>query len=147
MDFETTAARSEVEESEKKKLQTTTTKKNRHYYEQRFIETLVQKCNDGDVKNYKYAGGSKKGSRHANYFALMKRNDPSLLEPHHESNCACSHPIEENCFIQHKPSKVLIVVGNCCIENYLDKQQQKRTCAECDTPHKNRKLIIVISTR
>jgi hypothetical protein len=82
-----------------------------------------------------YAGGSV-GS-HFNYFKL--RHPEMTVLPEHSPDCLCSHPIEENCYIENKHNGRIAVVGNCCIRKFLPEENQGRTCENCGATHRNRK--------
>ena len=84
-------------------------------------------------QNWKYAGGDKK--QHYNYFKL---SCPDLVLPEHKNECICGHHIVENCFIRKDDKKELLIVGNCCIKKFVEKQT--RTCKICNKPHQNRKV-------
>jgi hypothetical protein len=105
---------------------------NNRYYKQ-FISYLEACTGDINVVNYRYAGGDT--GRHANYWRTMGRTKAEM--PPHKNICACGHEIDENCFIEHKSSGKLIVLGNCCIKRYIP--DSGRTCERCGDPHKNRK--------
>ncbi|MFK5969597.1 MAG: hypothetical protein QM487_05685 [Candidatus Marithrix sp.] len=103
-----------------------------------------------------YSGG-RWGSR-LNYFNLIYTDDSEF--PPDVINCACNHPIVENCFISipmddpsneklpdHEIHTVtrksdgridrIVVVGNCCMYRCMEKSG--RTCEKCSKPHQNRK--------
>jgi hypothetical protein len=105
---------------------------NSRYYKQ-FISYLEKCTGDANVVNYRYAGGDT--GRHANYWRTMGRTKAEM--PAHKNICACGHDIDENCFIEHKSTRKLIVLGNCCIKRYIP--DSGRTCERCGEPHKNRK--------
>jgi hypothetical protein len=99
----------------------------------RFYENLSKITGDRDPSHYCYAGG-RTGS-HRSYVKTQKIAEDSLPPP--TDRCVCKHTIRENCFLKHKPTGQLIVVGNCCIKRYVP--SCGRTCEKCGNPHKNRK--------
>lgn len=80
-----------------------------------------------------YAGGDHE--RHLRYFYQVFPEAESL--PGHEDRCVCNHPIKWNCYIRHKVSNEVVVLGNCCIKKFI--KDSGRTCGMCGEPHKNRK--------
>ena len=107
-----------------------------------FYDHLRSQTNDDDLRNYCYAGGSRPG-RHYNYWITQGHPDDAM--PPYVTECACGHPIEENCFIRHKPTNKFIVLGNCCIKRYIP--ASGRTCERCEKPHQNRKDNLCNSCR
>lgn len=98
-----------------------------------FYENLKKRTGDGDPNNYCYAGG--RVGRHLSYTVtqgLARETFPKETE-----KCVCGHKIKENCFLKHKPTGELIVVGNCCIKRYVP--DCGRTCELCGIKHSNRK--------
>jgi hypothetical protein len=89
---------------------------------------------DDPISEWVYAGGD--GGAHAAWFKLRY---PGREPPGHRASCICGHPIAENCFIENRLTRALIVVGNCCIRRYLPKNQAGRSCADCGRPHRNRR--------
>ncbi len=88
-----------------------------------------------DMKDYKYCGGDSK--QHLNYWNLFNRNK-NLDTPDYTTKCICGHDIEDNCYIIHKTSENILVLGNCCIQKFCP--DSGRTCDDCGEPHRNRKV-------
>jgi len=103
----------------------------------RFYTGLVEyNLTKEEIENgdWVYAGGDQCGA-HLNYFKIVFPEAESL--PEHEDHCVCNHPIKWNCYIRHKVTNEVIVLGNCCIKKFIPKSM--RTCGMCGEPHKNRK--------
>ena len=98
---------------------------------QKFIDGLAEYglTYEEVKKNWKYAGGDSR--HHLNYYHLCYAH---LQPPEWTDRCVCDHVIKENCYITD--GTWFLVVGNCCIKKFLDKQT--RTCDMCKRPHKNR---------
>lgn len=106
-------------------------------YAEIFIKRLRERSQAQDdtfASEWVYAGGSE-GSNY-NYFKIRFPGKPV---PAQEFECLCTHPIQENCYIENLFTGELVVVGNCCIEKFLPEDHQHRTCGRCNQPHKNRK--------
>ena len=84
-----------------------------------------------EVKDWSYCGGNK--GRHLNYFKICCKNEDL---PGWQCECVCGHPIIENCYIQDKKKEKKLILGNCCIEKFIDKCS--RTCEICRKPHRSR---------
>lgn len=103
--------------------------------------------------DFKYIGGDGKISRslylkflhkeitkttltrnsHLNYWLTTNPNTPLPDKTH---NCICGHPIIENCYIENIHSKEILILGNCCINRFVEKKG--RTCKICGASHKRR---------
>jgi len=81
------------------------------------------------LEEWVYAGGD--SGRHARWFNLYYGE---MKMPPYQDECICTHPISEQCFIQNRITKELVVVGNCCIKCYL--LNSGRTCLNCNKKHK-----------
>ena len=57
-------------------------------------------------------------------------------QPKYTTYCICTHDIEQNCYIYNNLNKKALVVGNCCVCNFLP--NSKKTCELCREPHKRR---------
>lgn len=102
-----------------------------------FFKALAANSPDGSnaVTNWEYAGGDT--GRHFNYFKI--KFPPGTGFPPYATECICEHPIKENCFIQCKLNRdMLLVVGNCCIDTYFDTADKGRKCEDCGARHRNR---------
>ena len=109
------------------------------FYAQLFFKALKANSPDGTSKatNWEYAGGDT--GRHARYFAI-KFAGTLTTPPPYNTECICTHDIVENCYLQCRLNRdLLLVVGNCCIKKFLPKELQGRTCAICGKPHRNRR--------
>ena len=86
--------------------------------EERFIEGLLQydltleEIQSGD---WKYCGGDRGHRRE--YFHLSQ---PGREHPEHRVECACRHPIQENCYITN--GNKVIVLGNVCIKRFFTRE-------------------------
>jgi len=103
-------------------------------YLARFKEGLRRWTGDDDVANYRYYGGDQ--GRHLSYFVNTLHRRPTDM-PDRRAFCVCGIKIMEQCFLEHEPSKELVVVGNCCIRRYVPKAG--RTCDCCGEGHRNRR--------
>jgi hypothetical protein len=92
-----------------------------------FYKNLVQITNDKDLNNY-YRGG---GASTINDQRYYNAKYPHILAPPHEDHCLCSTYIKNQCFLYHKPSSQLIVVGRCCYKRFIPEENQKRYCETC----------------
>lgn len=58
---------------------------------------------------------------------LMERDFPSIVTPAYRSRCICARHITEQYYIVYKDysglEEEIIVVGNCCIEKYLPREE------------------------
>ena len=85
-----------------------------------------------------YVGGNR-GSHH-NYFKLKSRTQ-RMRRPSEVGMCLCGHYIEEQCYIRHKQSGRMLVVGNHCVKRF--KKRVVRTCEalvdgkRCGGAHRN----------
>lgn len=104
-------------------------------YEKKFYEKLASLTGDTNPENYCYAGGRSYTTSHYNYWKTQGYTDEQM--PKQEQKCLCGHEIKENCFIRHKPTDKIVVVGNCCIKRYIP--ASGRTCEVCGKGHKNKK--------
>lgn len=59
------------------------------------------------------------------------------VRPAGASNCICTHPIENQCYIYNKNLNTFAVVGNCCVKNVM--KINKKTCEFCGEGHSRRK--------
>lgn len=98
-----------------------------------FKNGLVAAGGTPDTNDYVFAGGGT-GAK-LNYFHL--RYCGTRQAPGHKEACVCSHKIVENCYIEHKLTGKLYVIGNHCIKRFM--HGIDRTCTFCGTIHKNRK--------
>jgi hypothetical protein len=118
----------------------------------RFIEGLekynltLEEINSG---KFTYAGGNgaywigygadrelhHHRNAHYNYFLLRF---PEYEFPEQRFECVCRHAIVENCYIYNE-EKGFLVIGNCCIQRFMDAKFAGRTCELCKSPHKNRR--------
>jgi hypothetical protein len=110
-------------------------------YQNRFSTFLNAETEDNNVGNYRYIGGN--SGRHLNYWLTQGRKINDM--PKGVKKCACSHVIKENCYIEHKPTGKVVVLGNCCIKRYIP--DSGRTCEQCGASHKNRKNNLCNSCR
>lgn len=85
-----------------------------------------------DLINYIYWGGDF-GSHLSYYLFTLKEGIP--LEK--EERCPCGKDISNNCYIKHLDDDKKVIVGSCCIKNFLP-NGLKRRCEVCNEPHKRR---------
>ena len=100
----------------------------------KFMKGLEERgINEDEFKGYKYAGGNK--GCHLKYFKIC-----GLIKEYPQPNnrCVCDHKIKENCYLVNDVNDILII-GNCCIKNFVPKENQGRHCSKCNNTHKNRK--------
>ena len=102
--------------------------------QKRFKEGLKKITGDDSLVNYVYAGGNVCGAE----LAYFHTKNPGVSLPGHKLECVCTHEILKNYYIKHVPTKMIVVVGSCCIKRYLPEDNQRKTCSECGAPHKNR---------
>jgi hypothetical protein len=97
-----------------------------------------------NLNSWIYYGGAQ--DQHLNYLKLKEPsavvNGKSIYE-YSESCmvCGCRGPLGRlvhNCYIINPENDDMLVVGYCCIENFLDEKNKKRTCSQCKEPHRNR---------
>ena len=81
---------------------------------------------------WKYIGGD--SGRHRKKFKTIFGRTPDIAQL---DECICSHKIVENCYLENKLSGKQIVVGNCCINRYIEDTSKK--CEECGDEHRNTK--------
>jgi hypothetical protein len=88
---------------------------------QKFIDGLAEYglTHDEVKKNWKYAGGDSR--HHLNYSTCAMR---TFSRPIGRTGASATMCIRENCYITD--GTWFLVVGNCCIKKFLDKQT--RTC-------------------
>jgi hypothetical protein len=99
-----------------------------------------------EIKKWVYCGGdahttendNTRGQSHLNYWLTQKHYDIRKGKPIHMKECVCKVPIIQQCFISSPDGEEILVVGNCCINQYTDKGVS-RTCSRCGDKHKNRK--------
>ena len=110
--------------------------------DKKYLNKIVAKLQQYDLTyddflKFSYSGGNK--NRHYNYWKIKMKNDEL---PTYEDKCVCGVSIVENCYITRDvgDSIELLVLGNCCIKRFLPKEKSCRTCENCGTPHRNRKL-------
>lgn len=106
----------------------------------RIKDEVFSVTNDDDLSHYVYAGG-RNGSMYK-YFVMRKTRHEM---PDKRDECLCGHHIKENCFIEHRPTGELFVIGNCCIKKWLPKENQRKTCEICNCPHKRTKTNVCTS--
>jgi hypothetical protein len=102
-----------------------------------FIEGIRKyKLTDKQIEEsgFYYAGGDH--DEHAKYWDL--RYPSKKDRPEHRSQCVCDVKIKKNCYITDD-DEFFLVIGRCCIERFIPKDKQGRTCSSCKKPHKNRK--------
>lgn len=106
-------------------------------HEQKFLEGLLRACGDADLANYEYYGGDTGSRLRYLELKLSERDDAELTIPRHACHCACGHDIIENCYLRHKPSDRLVVVGSCCVKQFIP-GGLARQCSTCGSAHRNR---------
>lgn len=103
-----------------------------------YVQTLIEELGDDFMNKWSYAGGNR-GKRHKNYFELFNK-EKKLEEPEPTDRCACGHKIVENCYIYNKELNELRILGSCCIKKFLNESNRGRTCKDCGSSHRNRKV-------
>lgn len=106
-------------------------------FQQFFMSRLFQHGGTNDILDYKYAGGDGKGTHHYAKFhkfyfdnVVPKRFPFVPKYPTYQSHCICDASITEQCYLVNVKTKILIVVGNCCIRTYVPEEATKK-CTEC----------------
>ena len=84
------------------------------------------------LDQWKYIGGNE--GRHLRKYITLFNKRPDIQ---HKTKCICTHDINENCYIENIISGKQLVVGNCCINSYLETTDQ--LCEYCKAPHRNKK--------
>jgi len=108
-------------------------------HQSRFVNGLHKMTGDVDMSKYKYAGGDYDSDLiFYNEHVKTKNVHYNRQDPDHEDECLCGQKITRNNYIEHDVTHKLVVVGSCCIKKFLDKDKQRRTCEQCNNPHKNR---------
>jgi hypothetical protein len=64
----------------------------------------------------------------------LLREQIELLDPTH---CCCTHEIVYPRFVQHIETKVIAVIGSCCIKRF----KLERRCTDCQTPHRRQSSL------
>jgi len=73
--------------------------------------------------------------KHVKYWQM--RYGAKLCPPY-RNKCVCKVPIKYNCYITDD-DELFLVIGRCCIERFIPKDKQGRTCSNCKKAHRNRK--------
>ncbi len=89
-------------------------------------------CVDEDAKNKEYIS-----NRHYKYWINNKEEEEE--EPFNYTHCLCFHCIKNLCYIKNIRTKKIYVVGNECINKFVDPTMQGRLCKRCKEKHKNHK--------
>lgn len=98
-----------------------------------FLENLQNLTGDGDINNYHRGGGDT--GKMVDYYKARFSHIPI---PAYEHKCKCGTFIKKQCYLYHKPTDQLIVVGSCCYLRFIPKVNQQRYCKTCNTPLKRR---------
>lgn len=92
-----------------------------------------------DINKFIYYGGD--FGSHLNYFNnIIKITNERKPDP--SNKCACGHDIVNNAYVKHKNTNEISVVGSCCINKFMTKDQKSRKCVFCNKNHKNNKNSI-----
>jgi len=89
-----------------------------------------QSCINEDALNKEYIH-----NKHSKYWLNIK--DDNEVEPFNYTHCLCFHCIKNLCYIKNIKTKKIYVVGNECVNKFVDKDMQGRRCNICKTSHKN----------
>ena len=113
-------------------------KKGHLYYRRMFFKNMLELygATPEDVQlKWKYAGGNRKSNGRLSTFYRCAGRDSQL--PPEKRYCVCTHYIKENCYItdDFKLLEHYVVIDNCCINKFIDKNRQHSTCGD---PHRNR---------
>lgn len=79
-----------------------------HYYYKMFLKAIVRESVFNTVKEA------------IDEFSILKG-----VEQGHKTRCICTHVIQENCFVESKVNKKILVIGNQCIRNFFPKEIAK----------------------
>src|SRR5438552_11143954 len=78
------------------------------------------------LQGYKYCGGNYDGR--LKYFKLVF---PGERLPEKFDECVCTESIVRNCYICDKDNQNLLIIGSCCIKQFLPKERSGKTCEIC----------------
>lgn len=111
-------------------------------------EAFIKRCREQlatigltleDINSWIYYGGD--SGSHLKYLKLkdaaLIHDDKCIFQKEHKC-MVCNANIGENCYISNPQNDDLLVIGNCCIKRFIDKDNQGRTCRHCGDPHRNR---------
>jgi hypothetical protein len=88
----------------------------------------------GPFEEWIWVGGTKRRTFYKRHFG-EDAPFPALKQ-----QCICGVEIKEQCWIEHKETKQLETIGNCCVKRFLPVGEARLLrCALCDAPHRNRK--------
>jgi len=71
------------------------------------------------------------------YMRAMEKYDPNIKWPDFTNECECGRRIQQQCYIRHKMTKVIYVIGNCCIKKF----NVKKNCVDCGALHDRTKSV------
>ena len=103
---------------------------------------LVKFTGTDDLSQFLYAGGAEikydmskqfkteLWRKHWTYYTQFSKYHPNLVIPPLTNKCPCHHKITVNCWIYHPKTDQIIVIGDCCIERFMN-HKLKRRCAKC----------------
>ena len=106
-----------------------------NYYSKLFLNNLAELSEKDWTKQWIYIGGDT--GRHLTKLKTKFGNEYKNFIPEHKNQCICTHVIEENCYIQNILNSSIVIVGNCCINRYLEQDTSKK-CENCHQSHNNR---------
>lgn len=103
------------------------------------FELLKQRL--GDFSQYEYFGGYEdiENKKKNNFMKNIEINE-EIEYPEIEYKCKCGHGIKQNCYIRHKETKEIIIMGSCCIRKF----EIKKFCFKCNKRHGRTKSTICI---
>lgn len=87
--------------------------------------------------NYMYCGGNHQQYRINRFKKIFKNNQPF---PPWKNHCVCGQKLRvANCYICNLKGDYnsIIIIGSCCIDEFVDKSQR---CEDCGEHHKNIKV-------
>lgn len=125
----------------------------REYYNAKFKEELPKHSINQDFEKAKHewvrAGGynpdsieydddgvehTKEGNGQTSFSYYLAHFSMKFPQPEYETRCICTHHIKHNCYIYNPYNKKALVVGNCCIKQFLP--NNRKTCEVCGDTHK-----------
>ncbi len=98
-----------------------------------YLQRLIARL--GDFSDWEYVGGNKQPAQVRRYERYFGKDYPY---PDAKAICVCDHDIEDNCYLQHKATREIVIVGSCCVRRFLPKGDARLLrCALCEEPHRN----------
>lgn len=99
---------------------------------------MILKEELGDFAEWELVGESNKHNIPDMRWRLVMGKDTPL--PPRKCICLCKYtPIERNCYVRHKVTREIRIIGRMCKNHFLPAGEARLACcAECGSPHRNR---------